>query len=694
MQRQVFILGAYGQKNLGDDALLAVFVEQFADYEIVVNSAHPQETVRTYGIRAVPTYFSWPRLARLRAIFGSTLIVFGGGSLLKEIEGGHVARLLYFMRIFLMLIMAKLLGRRTAMLGVGIGPLEHPLYCWLTRIAAGLTDLICVRDTASRDLLVAVGVQRTVHVTADPVFTLTTKPIALRDNDKPQAVVIPRYSLTQDECAAFAEACDRLVEEHGVQICFLPFQTGYLPKFDDLHAITAIRALMRHGDTARVEIPATAQEALATIGQAELVLSARLHGLIFAALQGVTPIAVSYEVKVRSFMEELGVSALCIDLRDLTPASLVERIDHAWTHREQIAADFLPRIGGLRAQAAQNFALVREESTPQSRSGGFLAGSAFLLASMTIVNAGNYAFNLVLGRWLGPEQFADLSLIVTLLLILSFIATALGQTTAKFAASHAATGDTLRLAGLRHWLGQRAWATGVLLAAMLILAAPLWQHFFRTASPWPFVILGLGIPAYFAQGVDRGILQGETRFTLLSLSYQAEMWVRLLAAILFVALGWSVNGAVGAVALSLVATWLVARRAGRGRPAPTDGGTYRAAGGAPIRRAGIDRPDRPGPDQQQRCPASETFFRSDQRGAICGAGDDRADRLLRHLVDRHRHVPDCRAAAATRRVASAVAVRLAGDRRGHLDRNHRAEHRAGRGHRQAPVRHGLLGGRA
>ena len=66
--RQVFILGAYGQRNLGDDALLEVFTEQFADYRVVVNSARPEETARQYGVDAVPTYLGWPRFARLRAL--------------------------------------------------------------------------------------------------------------------------------------------------------------------------------------------------------------------------------------------------------------------------------------------------------------------------------------------------------------------------------------------------------------------------------------------------------------------------------------------------------------------------------------------------------------------------------------------------------------------------------------------------
>ncbi len=198
--------------------------------------------------------------------------------------------------------------------------------------------------------------------------------------------------------------------------------------------------------------------------------------------------------------------------------------------------------------------------------GKLLTGGAILFASMTIVNAGNYAFNLILGRWLGPAAFSDMSLIVTLMLVVSFMTTSLAQTAAKFAAVHTADNDLVRLAELRSWLGRAAWIIGTVLLLVLALGSPLWQRFFHTESFWPFVILGIGLPVFFAQGVDRGVLQGQTSFGILALSYQAEMWVRLLAAVGFVALGWSVNGAVAGITLSFVATWLVARRVKAGLP--------------------------------------------------------------------------------------------------------------------------------
>ena len=83
------------------------------------------------------------------------------------------------------------------------------------------------------------------------------------------------------------------------------------------------------------------------------------------------------------------------------------------------------------------------------------------------------------------------------------------------------------------------------------------------------MILGIAVPIYFVQGTERGVLQGRMKFGVLALSYQAEMWSRLVISIVLVSAGYAVLGVVGAVALSFVAAWLVARRARIGLPAST-----------------------------------------------------------------------------------------------------------------------------
>jgi O-antigen/teichoic acid export membrane protein len=228
------------------------------------------------------------------------------------------------------------------------------------------------------------------------------------------------------------------------------------------------------------------------------------------------------------------------------------------------AAAVIPPQAVLAKEASKNGLRARLDQLPGA---GMLTGSALLLISMTVVNAGNYLFNLILGRWLGPVVFADLSLMVTILLMVTLITSTLQTTAAKFAAVYSATNDVTRLAGLRRWAGRWAWGLGLAFSLVIAVGSPFLQKFFHTQSFWPFVMLAVVMPPYLVMGIDRGLLQGQTRFGLLALSYQAEMWVRLVAALAFVAVGWAVNGAVAGLSLSLVASWLVARQVRRGLPA-------------------------------------------------------------------------------------------------------------------------------
>ena len=61
-----------------------------------------------------------------------------------------------------------------------------------------------------------------------------------------------------------------------------------------------------------------------------------------------------------------------------------------------------------------------------------LSTSQQFMICLLFVNAGNYLYNLVLGRWLGPEVFSNVALLVTLLLMLSFLAMTLQLLSAKF----------------------------------------------------------------------------------------------------------------------------------------------------------------------------------------------------------------------------------------------------------------------
>ncbi len=156
--------------------------------------------------------------------------------------------------------------------------------------------------------------------------------------------------------------------------------------------------------------------------------------------------------------------------------------------------------------------------------------SQVFMLSALIVNIGNYLYNLALGRILGPEAFADAAILITFLLILSFMAMTLQLSVAKFTGSFDGDKKEAFLKYSRKW----SMILGVIFGAGIFLLSSQLQAWFHTDSSSMFRIFGMGVPVYFLMSVNRGYFQGEQEFIKLSITYQGEMLSRLFITILFI----------------------------------------------------------------------------------------------------------------------------------------------------------------
>ena len=152
-----------------------------------------------------------------------------------------------------------------------------------------------------------------------------------------------------------------------------------------------------------------------------------------------------------------------------------------------------------------------------------ISSEQLFMISVLIVNAGNYLYNLILGRVLGPEKFADAAILITFLLILSFI----GMTFQLVAAKFSVLFEKELFTGFISKIYKQAALFGVCLGILIICTSSLLQVFFNTATSKMFVFFGLGVPFYFLMSVNRGVYQGRNKLTLLSVTYQLEMLSRL-----------------------------------------------------------------------------------------------------------------------------------------------------------------------
>lgn len=179
--------------------------------------------------------------------------------------------------------------------------------------------------------------------------------------------------------------------------------------------------------------------------------------------------------------------------------------------------------------------------------------------AMLVASASNYLLNLALARLLDQRSFGDASLMVTSMLALTSIAVAFQLVTV----SSVAGADPGSIGRRRSRMLRSALSIGTAIAVVLWLAADVLQDQLQTGSAWPFRVLGLGIPFYLAQAVDRGVVQARLSFGRLAVSYLAEAGVRVGAGLGLVIAGFGVVGTTWGLSLSFVASWLVVAPRGR-----------------------------------------------------------------------------------------------------------------------------------
>lgn len=145
------------------------------------------------------------------------------------------------------------------------------------------------------------------------------------------------------------------------------------------------------------------------------------------------------------------------------------------------------------------------------------------IGSVLVVNGGNYLYNLILGRLLGPAVYSEAALLITFLLVLSFLGMTFQLATAKFAILFS-NDDWV---ALEQMLYKYALGFGLLIGILLFAFADNLQELFHTESSLLFKTFAVSVPLYFFVSVNRGKYQGKQDYQKLSLTYQAEMWGRL-----------------------------------------------------------------------------------------------------------------------------------------------------------------------
>jgi polysaccharide pyruvyl transferase CsaB len=319
------IFGYFGCDNLGDETNLKELVACLREFQpeigITVVSAMPGKTAGRLGVESVGKY-DW--LGINRVFREADLLIGGGGSMLQD--RSSIRSLIYYTGL---IYLARRYRLDVFLYGQGIGPLVTWIGKQLARWALSQTKVITLRDQVSQSLLAD------LHATG-PAIYLTAEPLLAK-------TPVPEPDVKQ--------YWERIPTGRGKKLGLIPLEFKW---FNFHFWIGVLAGLPReasefylietagedfgliHRLSKALGIPVLPVENCweslqKAVGGMDLVVSARLHGLVAAVVQGTPCYGLAMDPKIEGFCIPIGVNFGRITSRT-NPHSLGREILHEFKH--------------------------------------------------------------------------------------------------------------------------------------------------------------------------------------------------------------------------------------------------------------------------------------------------------------------------------------------------------------------------
>lgn len=211
----------------------------------------------------------------------------------------------------------------------------------------------------------------------------------------------------------------------------------------------------------------------------------------------------------------------------------------------------------MMARRARNSESMSEKTSSQPRvlfstliAGG---GLAFFIGS-SISNASNFVFHVLMSRLLGPVTYGALGSLLGLITVVSFAVGALQAAVTQAVAERTTEAGESRssLALRRHFVHAGVAALATL--GVIVALSPAIDGYLHLASPIPVVLLSVFVAVSIITLLPQGVLLGKRSFRIVAVSLILGAIVRLVSALALTALGFGLDGALGASVLASFVT--------------------------------------------------------------------------------------------------------------------------------------------
>jgi len=188
----------------------------------------------------------------------------------------------------------------------------------------------------------------------------------------------------------------------------------------------------------------------------------------------------------------------------------------------------------------------------------FYGNSLIFLAGSAVGGLGSYIFNFLMARMLGVEGYGELQSVLALVAILGIPLATLSTVIVKSVAGFTAQNEQGKIAYLLVGLSKKIFLTGAIFFILFLIIKNWLSGFLNLTSVVPLIVLALVMLVSLLSSVNNAFLQGLQKFKQFSIASSLSVLVKILLGYYFVKFGFYVSGAVGAVALSGMAGYVLA----------------------------------------------------------------------------------------------------------------------------------------
>ncbi|MFC1685662.1 oligosaccharide flippase family protein [Nanoarchaeota archaeon] len=186
----------------------------------------------------------------------------------------------------------------------------------------------------------------------------------------------------------------------------------------------------------------------------------------------------------------------------------------------------------------------------------FIRGGFGLLVAFGFFSFANFLYHFFTARVLGPADYSIIASLFSLIYLIAIGAQSIQTTITKFVSEFKAKKEYGKINSLFSRSLKKISLYAIIIFVVFMILSPITSWFLHVPLT-PVLITGISVIFAILLPINRGFLQGLQKFGSLGMNMVYEGLLKILVVVLLVYLGFRVNGAMSAVAISIMAAFVL-----------------------------------------------------------------------------------------------------------------------------------------